>query len=319
MAILQIPTEKFQKIIRASRSAIYGIKDAFLKNGQFKEESLEILMRFETFIRTWSRREFEFLYKKTIDRTFSDLQLAQPIKQFDVPEETINNISAKLLDQSLYAEPNGFIPIAVKAIETVRTRIALMRSSNEFSPSLFDIESHADELVFSFDHFIARKGGMKSRQISTIGQRVACLRAGHGLIQISSILGRRDDACNLYAGRVFALIKAESERYGIPMIDELPGRGAPFHVGCEHAERPFFPYLCSQAALNRLLTPPPTWALNTTWKQVMTEYRNHGGRAFAEEQNPNLYYAAKSRAQSFRRNTRNFQDRMVTISRKRAP
>lgn len=134
----------------------------------------------------------------------------------------------------------------------------------------------------------------KTAQATGLATRNGILEVGGELVQISRNMSKDDDACNLYIGRVFALTADAAKEHGVPMVDELPGGGAPFHPNCTHLEIPFVMDLLDEDVIERGLSPPPDWALNVQWSEVQKLYKQRGGNAFGAQNNPNFAFAQNS-------------------------
>jgi len=129
----------------------------------------------------------------------------------------------------------------------------------------------------------------KSNQAANLARRNTSLEHNIPLVQISKNKPLQDDACFLYIGKVFALTASGKREFGVPMVNELPNGGAPFHPNCTHTENVFVPEYHTVEELRLALQPPPEWALNKTWGQVQKEYSRRvkkGGIQEAYKANP---------------------------------
>lgn len=143
----------------------------------------------------------------------------------------------------------------------------------------------------------------KLAQIATVARRAAFLGRGEHLVLVSSTRSTHGDACDLYAGKAFAIKGVPVS--GTPLIGEgdasaphvsavpisrLPSGGPPFHPHCLHAELPFsraiqLRCLRDPRARAAVLEPPPRWALDRSWKAVQAEYQRRGGAAMVSRFN----------------------------------
>ena len=122
------------------------------------------------------------------------------------------------------------------------------------------------------DDYVETLGRAKSSQAVTTATRNTLLRHGHELVQVSRVKSRDGDFCDVYAGKVFALTKEASMRWGVPHVAQLPNGGAPFHPNCRHREIPYFPNAVNRRTRRRDMAPPPAWALDAPMGQVQSIY-----------------------------------------------
>ena len=125
----------------------------------------------------------------------------------------------------------------------------------------------------------------KTSQASNLARRNKAMEHGVGLMQISKNLPLHDDACILYIGKVFALTQSAKDEFGVPLLQELPNGGAPFHPNCTHQELQFVIGFRDEKEIALAMQPPPAWALNRPWAAVQKEFERGGGKAAARKAN----------------------------------
>jgi hypothetical protein len=128
----------------------------------------------------------------------------------------------------------------------------------------------------------------KTAQASNLARRNKALEHDVELMQISRNKPLDNDACFLYIGKVFALTQGAKEEFGVPLLQELPNGGAPFHPHCTHQELQFVAEFATDKEMQLGMTPPPKWALNQPWSVVEKEFRRRGGGAAAAKFNKGL-------------------------------
>jgi hypothetical protein len=145
------------------------------------------------------------------------------------------------------------------------------------------------------DRFIESLAQTKITQAFNIGQRIGALISGHQVMLVSNSTTDPQGVCSLYSGRVFAITQQTAEILSIPPINSIPAGGAPISPICGHREIMFYPEFMAPAQVDAAFTRPPDWSLNVPLAVAQSQYEMHGGYAFAEQQNPNLQFAGKSR------------------------
>jgi len=118
------------------------------------------------------------------------------------------------------------------------------------------------------DKYIEDLGRVKASQAVTAATRNTLLRHGHDLVRISGGKSKEADFCDMYAGKVFALTKEASMRWGVPHVAQLPNGGAPFHPNCRHYEVPYFAKAVNPKQREKDMEPPPPWALDRPMGEV---------------------------------------------------
>ena len=113
----------------------------------------------------------------------------------------------------------------------------------------------------------------ESRMRLILHRRQLLLDDDFEMVRISLNRPKTNDACWLYRGRIFALTREAAFKFGIPMVQELPGGGAPFHPNCRHFEEPVSLKKIWGANRNRAMAAPADWALNRSWGDVQKEYK----------------------------------------------
>ncbi len=117
----------------------------------------------------------------------------------------------------------------------------------------------------------------KTGQAVSLARRNKSLEFGANLMQISGNKPLEDDACFLYIGKAFALTESAREEFGVPLVQELPNGGAPFHPNCTHTELIFPIQFKSKKQIDQAFIRPPEWALNRPWSEVSKEFIRGGG------------------------------------------
>ncbi len=206
------------------------------------------------------------------------------LKSLAVQQETIRESIARVgllgkdnLNSIRDGIVNELIGADKAAAQVLRNKFKMMGPQN-----LFSNISNVSFITFPdgkggirhirMDRYMEDLGRIKAAQSITMATRNTLLRHGHELIQISSTKSRDGDFCDLFSGKVFALTKEASIRWGVPHVTRLPNGGAPFHPNCRHVELPYFHREVNKKKRQKDMAPPPSWALDAPMGRVQSIY-----------------------------------------------
>lgn len=187
----------------------------------------------------------------------------------------VNTVRDRLVDEMVKFKESGQLLFTQKAAKLPASEIV----SNVANLPYVKIPTAASSTGFRrlrVDKYAEMLARTKTGQASNLARRNRAMEHNVHLVQISKNKPLQDDACFLYIGKVFALTAEAKQEYGVPMVNELPNGGAPFHPNCTHQELLWVPEFRTKVEARLAMVPPPAWALNRPWAEVEREYRKRG-------------------------------------------
>lgn len=188
----------------------------------------------------------------------------------------LNTVRDRLVNEMVSLKNNSEMVWTTKAAQLPTTEIVHNVANLPFV-KIPDARAKLGYRRLRVDKYAEILARTKTGQAANLARRNRAMQHEQYLVQISPNRPLQDDACYLYIGKVFALTEAAKQEFGVPMVNELPNGGAPFHPNCTHQERIFVPRFKRPAAAKTAMVPPPDWALNRPWPEVQREYEKRGG------------------------------------------
>ena len=196
--------------------------------------------------------------------------------------QSLNIIRDRLVDEMIKLKDSADLIFTKQAMNLPDSNIVSNFANLPFI-KISDKRARAGFRRLRIDKYAEMIARTKTAQAANIARRNRAFQYGQYLMQISKQRPLQDDACHLYLGKAFALTEDAKKETGVPLIEELPNGGAPFHPNCIHQELVFVPEFKSDNEIKKAFIPPPAWSLNSTWGDVSKEFKRRGGLEYIRE------------------------------------